>query len=185
VHSYRVEGIIIKRTNFGEADRIITVFTKRYGKIVILAKGIRRVTSRRAGSVELFNQATMFLRKGRNFDLLTEATTINSFPKFRTHLSLVSAAYYACELVDRLTAEEQEHDGVYELLVKFFQWLDGQKDAEKLPLALPRLEKALLTNLGFWSKEMDDKIDSKETIRELIGGEIRTEKFLLAQTSES
>lgn len=181
MHSYKVEGIILKRTNFGEADRIITAFTKQKGKIGVLAKGIRRITSRRAGSVELFNQSILFLHKGRNFDILTEATTLSTFPKFRTQLSLVGAAYYACELVDRLTAEEQEHDEVYELLVTFFLWLDGQKDAAKLPLALPRLETALLTKLGFWSKEMGGKIDPKETIRELIGGDVNSERFLLEE----
>lgn len=178
VHSYKVEGIILKRTNFGEADRFLTVFTKEKGKISVLAKGIRRITSRRAGSVELFNQAILFLHKGRNFDILTEATTLNTFPHFRLDFQKVGAAYYACELIDRLTPEEQEHDAVYELLVKFLTWLEGQPNNSKVTLALSRFDKRLLTDLGYWSTRMDGQVDLKNFIKELIGGEVRSEKFL-------
>lgn len=178
MHSYRVEGIILKRTNFGEADRIITVFAKHYGKLKVLGKGVRRITSRRAGSVELFNQAILFLHKGRNFDILTEATTLNTFPHFRQNFQKVGAAYYTCELIDRLTPEEQEHDAVYELLVKFLTWLDEQPNNSKLTLALSRFEKRLLIDLGYWSTKMDGQVDVKNFIQELIGGEVRSEKFL-------
>jgi len=64
--SYKAEGIVIKRKNFGEADRILTVFTKKYGKIKVLAKGVRRITSRRGPNVELFNQVELVLHQGRN-----------------------------------------------------------------------------------------------------------------------
>ncbi|MBI2622470.1 DNA repair protein RecO, partial [Candidatus Microgenomates bacterium] len=73
MRSYRAEGIILKRTNFGEADRFLTVFSKRHGKIKILAKGVRRITSRRGPNIELFNLATLYIHKGRHLDILTEA----------------------------------------------------------------------------------------------------------------
>ncbi|MBI4096902.1 MAG: DNA repair protein RecO, partial [Candidatus Levybacteria bacterium] len=53
MRTFRTEGIIIKRKNFGEADRILTVFTKEYGKLQVKAKGIRRIPSRRSAHVEL------------------------------------------------------------------------------------------------------------------------------------
>jgi len=62
--SYKAEGIILKRINFSEADKILTIFTKRHGKVRAIAKGVRRLTSRKAGSVELFNQAGLFLLEG-------------------------------------------------------------------------------------------------------------------------
>ena len=56
--SYKTEAIVLKRTNFGEADRLVTVFSQPRGKLVLLAKGIRRLTSRKKGHLELFNRAT-------------------------------------------------------------------------------------------------------------------------------
>jgi len=54
--SYKTEGIIIKRKNFGEADRILTIFTKNKGKISIVAKGVRKINSRRAPHIELLQK---------------------------------------------------------------------------------------------------------------------------------
>ena len=176
--SYKVEGVILKRNNFGEADRILTVFSQKYGKLSVLAKGVRRITSRRAGAVELFNQTSLYLHRGRTFDLLTEASCINDFSFFRRDLSKVGVAYYGAELVDRLTAEGQEHDDVYDLLVKLLGWLDGLTDNTSLDSGLERFEKSLLTKLGFWSSEMEGTVDTKLYLEELIGGRIRSAEFL-------
>jgi len=176
--SYKTEAIILKRTNFGEADRIITVFSKQRGKLKILAKGVRRLTSRRAGSVELFNQATLFLHQGRTFDILTEAQALNTFALLRGDLELVGMAYYGCELVDRLTPEDQAHEEVYELLIKLLEWLDTLPQPGLRKEALLRFEKALLTRLGYWSEGMEGRVDPELFLKELIGGEVRSEKFL-------
>ena len=58
--TYKTEGIILKRINFGEADRILTSYTKHFGKISLLAKGVRKITSRKGGNIELFNQTVLF-----------------------------------------------------------------------------------------------------------------------------
>ncbi|MCJ7793073.1 MAG: DNA repair protein RecO, partial [Candidatus Marinimicrobia bacterium] len=89
----KTEGIILKRSNYGEADRILTIYTKHYGKIKAMAKGVRRITSRKGGNVELFNQATLFLYKGRNLDLLTEVQVTKTFKEWRRNLKKVATAY--------------------------------------------------------------------------------------------
>ena len=76
---YRIEGVIIKRRNFKEADKILTVFTKKYGKVSVLAKGVRKITSRRGPSVELFNHASLLLHKASFLDIVTEASVYNTF----------------------------------------------------------------------------------------------------------
>jgi len=79
MRSYKTEGIVLKRINYGEADRILTIYTKRHGKIRAIAKGVRKLTSRKAGSLELFNNVVLFLVKGKNLDIITEAQTVDLF----------------------------------------------------------------------------------------------------------
>ena len=67
---FKTEGIILRRRDFGEADRILTVFSLHRGKISVIAKGVRRITSRRAGNVELLNRVQMFLYPGKQFLIL-------------------------------------------------------------------------------------------------------------------
>ena len=81
-HSFKTEGIILKRMNYGEADRILTIYTLHHGKIRAMAKGVRKLQSRKAGSLELFNHSVLFLIKGKNLDLVTEAQTIDLFKSF-------------------------------------------------------------------------------------------------------
>ena len=114
--TYKTEGIIIKRINFGEADRILTIFTKHYGKIKAIAKGIRKIKSRRAPHLELFNQTVLFLYKGKNLDIITEAQLVDSFSTLRKNLRKVAFAFGVCELVDQLTREGQKQLKAYELL---------------------------------------------------------------------
>ena len=64
MRTHKTEGIIIKRRNYGEADRILTVFTKYNGKIQVKATGIRRIPSRRSAHVELLNYSVLNLYKG-------------------------------------------------------------------------------------------------------------------------
>src|SRR5436853_7849884 len=77
-HLYKSEAVVIKRSNLGEADKILTIFTPNYGKLRVVAKGVRKVTSRLAGHVELFTRSQMLLAKGRNLDIVTQSETIDA-----------------------------------------------------------------------------------------------------------
>ena len=113
MRAFKTEGIILKRRDFGEADRILTAFTLHRGKISIIAKGVRRITSRRAGNVELLNRVSMFLYPGKQFLNLTEATSLDTFQKLKEDLTLSTYAYHIIELVDKITAENQEAPILY------------------------------------------------------------------------
>ena len=144
--SYKTEAIVLKRTNFGEADRLVTVFSQHRGKLVLLAKGIRRLTSRKKGHLELFNRAKLQITNGKNLDIITEAETINSFPQLRVNLNRVRIAYLLLELVDKLTAENQEHEAVYDLLGVTLSKLNSNSASNNL---IVDFEAGLLTRLGF------------------------------------
>ncbi|MFC1711454.1 DNA repair protein RecO [Patescibacteria group bacterium] len=114
--TYKTEGIVIKRLNFGEADKLLTIYSKHYGKIKCVAKGIRKLTSRKGGNLELFNQVAIFLAKGKNLDIITEVQIIDSYSTFRKNLKKVAIAYQLCELIDRITREEHANEKLFELL---------------------------------------------------------------------
>lgn len=145
MRGFKTEGIILKRRDFGEADRILTVFSLNRGKITVLAKGVRRITSRRAGNVELLNRVNIYLHPGKNFLILTEASSIDTYPKLKEDLTLSTYAYHVIELIDKLTAENQENRVLYEHLSNVLKRL------EKNPrqLLIRAFEIKILSNLGF------------------------------------
>lgn len=148
----KVEGIILKRRNLGEADRILTVFSYQRGKILCLAKGVRRITSRRSGNVELLNRVSMFLHQAKTFLILTEASSIDTFEKLKNNLTLSTVAFHIIELVDKLTAENQENRVVYEDLVNVLQRLSRNPRQ----ILVRAFEVKILNKLGFVSfKEAD------------------------------
>ena len=73
---YRVSAIVLKRRDQGEADRLLTVFTRDRGKLTLLAKGVRRQASRKAGHIEPFTQVDLLVAKGKSLDLVTQAETV-------------------------------------------------------------------------------------------------------------
>lgn len=153
------EGIVIKRKNIGEADRFITLFTKKHGKLRILAKGVRKISSRRGPHVEVFNRiiATVHDRK-----TLTEVSPVENFEILRRDLKRVAAAYYLCELVDGLLPEEQPHEDVFELLTHALRTL-GTVDKKRIEVLRARFAAALLTKLGYMAagrKFKDNDIDA-------------------------
>lgn len=155
----KVEGIILKRSNLGEADRILTVFTLQKGKISVLAKGVRRITSRRAGNVELLNRVSMYLHQAKTFLILTEATSLNTYQKLKEDLTLSTYAFHIIELVDKLTAENQENRILYEHLVNVLQRLSRNPRQ----ILVRAFEAKILSNLGFLSF----REDAEETLGKL------------------
>lgn len=120
---YKAEGIILKRKNVGEADRILTIFTKEYGKVRAIAKGIRKVASRRAPHLEAFTRVELVIHSGKSMDSITEVVPIEIYEDIRMDLQRVSLAYYLCELVDSLLPERQEHIDVFFLFTKALEEL--------------------------------------------------------------
>ena len=147
MHGIKLEGIILKRRNLGEADRILTVFSLQKGKISVLAKGVRRITSRRSGNVELLNRVSMYLHQAKSFLILTEAVSLDTFQKLKEDLNLSTYAFHIIELVDKLTAENQENRILYEHLVNVLQKLSRNPRQ----ILVRAFEAKILSNLGFFS----------------------------------
>ncbi len=145
MYSIKVEGVILKRKDFGEADRVLTIFTYQMGKISVMAKGVRRISSRRGGNVEVLNQGIFFLHQTKGMPILTEAKTLNSFPSLKSNLTLSTYAFHIVELIDKLTAENQENPIVYGYLIKVLE----QLSSNPRQILVRAFEAKLLTSLGF------------------------------------
>lgn len=146
-HSYTSEGIVLGRKNYGEADRILVIYSKHFGKIFLLAKGVRRPTSRKRGHIELFNLVRFQASGGRSMDIMTEAEVIDSFNKVKKNLNKVSLAYYFMEVVGRATHENEVHKAVFDLLLNFLNRLKTETKLKSLRLDFIL---RLLIVLGFW-----------------------------------
>ena len=172
--SYKTEAIVLKRTNLGEADRLVTVFSKHRGKLTLLAKGIRRLTSRKKGHLELFNRVKLQIANGKNLDIITEAETINNFSNLRRNLNRVRIAYLLLELVDKLTAENQEHEAVYVLLCETLFQLNSDAASNDL---IVDFEAKLLTLLGFGLPSRPGRVSIEAHILKIIEKPLNSKKL--------
>jgi len=146
MRNFKTEGIIIKRRNFKDSDRILTVMTKTHGKIYVRAAGVRKITSRRAGHIELLNHSVLTLYQGQAFPILTEATTLDNFSSVKSELGSIGLALHLCELVDGLCPENQENIRVFYLLKEALGKLINAKGDSSI---VNEFEMQLLTILGY------------------------------------
>ncbi len=145
---YNTNAIILRRRDFGEADRLLTVFTPQRGKLRLLAKGARKTKSRKAGHIELFTHAALQVARGRNLDILTQADTIEAYRSLRQDLDKISRAYYVVELVDRFTEEEDPAQPLFQLLADTLSRLNAAETRQQY-LVLRFFELHLLGLTGF------------------------------------
>lgn len=144
--NYQTEAVVIKKTKLGEADSILTFFTPRRGKIQGFGKSLRKTKSRMAGHLELLTHSTVAFVKGKNIDTITGAQTIHSFIPIKNDLWLTSCGLYVVEMVNQFTAEHQENEPLFHLLVATLAHLGDGTDPN---LVLRYFETRLLENAGY------------------------------------
>lgn len=159
--TFTTEGIVLKRSNFGEADRILTVITPYRGKIKMIAKGVRRITSRRAGNIELLNKVKLHIFQGSGLSVLTEADSLEVYANVKENLFLSAYGSYVSELIDRLVPEEQTNPEVYNLLAAVLDLLNRNSRQ----IFVRAFEVKILTVLGFWSAS---QVDASDKVKELL-----------------
>ena len=145
---FNLDAIILRRSDYGEADRLLTVFSAERGKLTLLAKGARKTKSRKAGHIELFTHTTMQVAEGRTWGIVTQAETVESFRALREDLDKISQAYYLAELVDQFTQENDPSFPLFELTALTLARLsDGA--AGQVSLAVRYFELHLLRLTGY------------------------------------
>lgn len=144
--SQRVEAIVLKHSDFGEADRLLTLYTREQGKLHAIAKGARKPRSRKAGHIEPFTRVNLLLAKGRSLHIVTQAEASDSNAAHSEDLVALGYASYVVELIDRFTYDGEENRSLYRLLRDTLQRLISEKHPEQV---VRYYEIRLLDLLGF------------------------------------
>ncbi len=145
--SFRVEAVVLRHADWGEADRILTLYTRERGKVRAIAKGARKIRSRKAGHLEPFTHVTLQMAQGRDLLIITQADTLDANLPLVANLVKTGYASYAVELLDRFTYEdENENYAIFRLLTEILTRIAGEAEPW---LALRYYEVRLLDLLGF------------------------------------
>src|SRR5512136_64845 len=146
MRSQRVEAIVLRHSDWGEADRLLWLFTREIGKVKAVAKGVRKPRSRKAGHLEPFTRVELQLAHGRDLLIVTQAEAKDTYQTLREDLVRVGYASYTIELLDRFTYEEGENIGLYRLLSETLSRINKEPDPA---FAVRYYEVRLLDLVGF------------------------------------
>lgn len=117
-------GVVLKRVNFGEADRIITFLTPDHGKITAMARGVRKVKSKLAGGIELFSESHLTIIKGKGeIDTLVSTRLKVHYGHIVGNLDRTNSGYEFLKIIDKVTEEDCEK-AYYDLVVACFAQLN-------------------------------------------------------------
>lgn len=145
--AYKAEGVILNRRDLGDADRIVTLYTREFGRRRLVARGARRPASHLAPHLELFTRVRILAAVGTNLDILSQVEVLESYSRLRTDLAAFAAAGWAIELLDGLSQDAESVPAAYGALLTF---LRGLEVAEEPPETwLTALALVLLETHGY------------------------------------
>lgn len=176
---YTTTAIILKRKSVGEADKVVTVLAKRYGKLRLIAKGVRKIKSRRGGYLEVFSESIVTVHKGKTWDVIGSVSPKYACASKYTQLSQIAGAYFMSEVVDILLPDGQVHDDVYEHLSQSLHAVADHPDTI-IPI-LYQFSSILLLILGYANTiELIPSFDSViSTIENVAERKLKTKRLLL------
>ncbi|MDR1604827.1 MAG: DNA repair protein RecO [Gracilibacteraceae bacterium] len=153
---FQADALVLRSREYGEADRILTLFSREYGKIEAVAKGVRRPASKQRGGTQLFTYADFLLHRGRTLATVQQAQPRESFPHLWGDWEKSRAAAIMAELLDAVTVREEPAAELFRLtLAGFFLIAAVEPDLLITAYALKTLEAQ-----GHWSAAASDSPDA-------------------------
>lgn len=131
--TYRCEAIILSYTPLGEADLLVSMYTREQGKIRAVAKGARRSTSRLVGHLEPLTAVKMSMARGRNMDVVSQAEVAESFAALKEDLTAITKGLYVAELVDGFGSEASANPELFQLMIDTLRAVEADP-ASDMPL---------------------------------------------------
>lgn len=131
--TYRCETITLSHTPLGEADLLVTIFTRDQGKIRAVGKGARRSTSKLVGHLEPLTVVRMSMVHGRTMDIISQAEVVESFAALKENLTAISKGQYLAELVDGFGAEASANPDLFQLMIETLRAVEADPDSD-MPL---------------------------------------------------
>lgn len=167
---FKTEGIILLQKNLGEADKLLTIYTKDHGKLTCIAKGVRRPVSKKSGHIELGNWCRIFVAKGKNIDLLTEVEVKKAFGVENFTSDKANKIYHLLEIVNNLTPINQKSPRVFFLLISFLKRIS---QGGNFNLISSMFKIHLLKTLGFLSSSHLESSNIQQLLVELENKDYR------------
>lgn len=121
---YQTEAVVVSLRDFGEADKMVTLFSREYGKITAFAYGARRPRSRLAGAMQLFTHLEVSLAGGKNYDTIKQCEILQPFRFIQEDLNRLAYGMFMAELLSELCPERQPEPGVFDLFIEVLQVLE-------------------------------------------------------------
>ena len=143
--TYRCEAVVLKNTPLGEADLLVTLFTRYQGKVRAVGKGARRGTSKLIGHLEPLTEVNMSMFRGRSMDVISQAEVINSFPALKEDLTGIAKGLYLAEMMDGFGTEASPNPELFQLMINTLHVIQADIESE---IALRYFEYHLLALSG-------------------------------------
>lgn len=128
----KCEGIVIRTTDYGETNKIITIFTREMGKVGVMARGAKKPSSRLTSSTQLFTYGHFLFQKSSGLGALQQGETISSMRGIREDIFLTAYASYIAELLDKSTEQREPNPFLFELFSQTLQLLNEGVDPDIL-----------------------------------------------------
>jgi DNA repair protein RecO (recombination protein O) len=164
------KAYIIKRVNSKDSDRFITLFTKDHGKLEVLAKGVRKISSKRASSLEPLNLIEFQAVKSGQYHVLTEVKLVSSQDHLKKELKYIKQVFLVCELINSIMPQGVAHADVFDLILRALPHIS--KDEKTLIY----FQAKLLTLLGFWdhTKSFKNADHVEEYMQQIVEKKLKT-----------
>jgi DNA repair protein RecO (recombination protein O) len=117
---YQTEAILLAVRDWSAADRVVTLFSREYGKLMAMAYGVRRTRNSLSGSIQPFMHLDVYLSSGKNMETIKQCEVKNSFRKIRDNLECMAYSSFVAEIVSELCPEHQPEPKVFDLLIHVF-----------------------------------------------------------------
>src|SRR5207244_9086959 len=123
--TYQADAVVLRRLDYGEADRILTLLTREHGKLAAIAKGSRRAKARSGNSLDLFARSRMMLAKGRNLDVVAQVERKGDTRNISGDLQRTAYACLVAEVADKVLEDRHPVDDVFQLVATTIEQLNS------------------------------------------------------------
>jgi DNA repair protein RecO (recombination protein O) len=135
VPTYQADAIVLRRLDYGEADRILTLLSREHGKFSAIAKGVRKGKARNGSALDLFCHSRMMLAKGRNLDVVAQVERCGDVRHIAGDVRRTAYASLVVEVVDKVLEDRHPVDDIFDLVVATLARLDNQARSSRADAA--------------------------------------------------
>ncbi len=130
------DGIVIKKVDYSDADRLLSIFTERYGLVHIAVKGIRKSKHRDRNGTELISMSKFTMYKKADHLVLSNLELLNPFLGVKSDPFKINISIYMLSLLNKILVERERREKLYKLVINCFKYIDKEDDVNELILLL-------------------------------------------------